>query len=513
MNTKGKILFYLFFLIIIIAFFVVIGTKNNNTIYSKYIGNIGSNEIDKQQNDTLFNNIFKANMGSNIVNVNKKKEALINKSFCNFDNNDSFNNDCIEIKKLIKDSNDINISNDPDHEILLKIYNSNKAIAEQTNQNFDDMSGCSMLINHILASQDKTAWDDISKVLKKIKNQYEGLNIFLTCQILKLTTFYSNVEDKEALDWNPFNWGNIKVLNWYKCCKGTIIVNSKIIFYIISLISSIYIYGHWYFWLYKNRNNNKILNFNINNNLSNIHKLFTLIVIILIIISLIYIPSSITNSIDKKVTVPTAIISIISGIIISSILLDFFNINNKPIIILGIYVLISFSLFLWYTIDSQKNFNEDNCNKCDYEKLVSNPDDKPLCVSKLNNKDYGGLTINNETGDIYINNKKIKNYSNNQVDKLWILILTSILISIIFGMISNFTNNFPIFKILSQINKIILAILFESINLFALFFYPIFIIVIMVFQRLVSSKLFNDNTWYPPFMILIKLYEDSITSK
>lgn len=509
MNTKGKIIFYLFFIIIIIVFFVVIGTSNNKTIYSKYIGNIGSNEIDKQQNDTLFNNIFKANMGSNIVNVNKKKEALINKSFCNFDNNDSFNNDCIEIKKLIKDSNDINISNDPDHEILLKIYNSNKAIAEQTNQNFDDMSGCSMLINHILASQDKSAWDDISKVLKKIKNQYEGLNIFLTCQILKLTTFYSNVGDKESLDWNPFNWGNIKVLNWYKCCKGAIIVNSKIIFYIISLISSIYIYGHWYLWLYKYRNDNKILKFDINNDLSKIHKLFTLIVIILIIISLIYIPSSITNSIDNKVIIPTAIISIISGIIISSILLDFFKIKNKSIIILGIYLLISVSLFLWYTIDSQKKFNEDNCNKCDDEKIVSNPDDKPLCVSKLNNKDYGGLTINNESGDIYINNKKIKNYSNNQVDKLWILILTSILISIIFGIISN---KFTRFKTLSQINKIILAILFESINLFALFFYPIFIIVIMVFQRLVSSKLFNDNTWYPPFMILIKLYEDSITS-
>ena len=511
MNTKGKIIFYLFFIIIIIVFFVVIGISNNKTIYSKYIGNIGSNEIDKQQNDTLFNNIFKANMGSNIVNVNKKKEALINKSFCNFDNNDSFNNDCIEIKKLIKDSNDINISNDPDHEILLKIYNSNKAIAEQTNQKFDDMSGCSMLINHILASQDKTAWDDISKVLKKIKNQYEGLNIFLTCQILKLTTFYSNVGDKEALDWNPFNWGNIQVLNWYKCCKGNTIVNSKIIFYIISLISSIYIYGHWYLWLYKYRNDNKILKFDIKNDTTKITKLFTLISIILIIITLLYIPSSITNSIDNKVIIPTAIISIVSGIIISSILL-FLNINNKPRIILGIYVLISFSLFLWYTIDSQKNFNEDNCNKCDDEKLVSNPDDKPLCVSKLNNKDYGGLTINNETGDIYINNKKIKNYSNNQVDKLWILILTSILISIIFGIISNFTNKFPIFKILSQINKIILAILFESINLFALFFYPIFIIVIMVFQRLVSSKLFNDNTWYPPFMILIKLYEDSITS-
>ncbi len=342
----------------------------------------------------------------------------------------------------------------------------------------------------------------------KIKNQYEGLNIFLTCQILKLTTFYSNVGDKEALDWNPFNWGNIKVLNWYKCCKGTIIVNSKIIFYIISLISSIYIYGHWYLWLIKSRNDNKILKFDdIDNN--PIYKLGTLIAIILIIISLIYIPSSITNSIDNKVIIPTAIISIISGIIISSILLEFFKIKNKPIIILGIYLLISVALFIWYTIDSQKNFNEDNCNKCDDEKLVSNPDDKPLCVSKLNNKDYGGLTINNESGDIYINNKKIKNYSNNQIDKLWILILTSILISIIFGIISN---KFTRFKTLSQINKIILAILFESINLFALFFYPIFIIVIMVFQRLVSSKLFNDNTWYPPFMILIKLYEDSITS-
>lgn len=510
METIQKIIFYIIIIVIIIIF-IVLGLSNNKTIYSKYIGNIGSNEIDKKQNDTLFNNIFKANMGSNITSINKKKEALINKSFCNFDkNNDSFNNDCIEIKKLIKDSNDINISNDPDHEILLKIYNSNKAIAEQTNQNFDDISGCSMLINHILASQDKSAWDDISKVLKKIKNQYEGLNIFLTCQILKLTTFYSNVGGKEALDWNPFNWGNIKVLNWYKCCKGTTIVNSKIIFYVISLISSIYIYGHWYLWLFKYRNDNKILKFDdIDNNL--IHKLFTLIVIILIIISLIYIPSSITNSIDNKVIIPTTIISIIFGIIISSILLDFFKITKerKPKIILGIYVLISFSLFLWYTIDSQKNFNEDNCNKCDDEKVVNDLDDKPLCVSKLNNKDYGGLTINNENGDIYINNKKIKNYSNNQVNKLWILILTSILISIIFGIIYNFTEK-PIILIFSRISKIILAILFESINLFALFFYPIFIIVIMVFQRLISSKLFKDDTWYPPFMILIKLYEDSI---
>ena len=72
------------------------------------------------------------------------------------------------------------------------------------------------------------------------------------------------------------------------------------------------------------------------------------------------------------------------------------------------------------------------------------------------------------------------------------------------------SQKFTFLKSISEINKLILAILIESINIFCLFCYPIFIIVIMVFQRLISTKLCKDNTWYTPFMLLIKLYQETL---
>ena len=382
-----KLLFYsIIFIFICIILFVYFHSETNSYI-SKFISFFKNNDEDKKQLDILFNNIFKANIGNNKEFIKEKKDALFNNEFCNGD----FNNNCEEIKQIIMDDN----SNSANFQIKKEIRISNEKIAEETMVKLENISGCSMLMNHILFRQNKDAWNDVSKILDEIKDGVKGLNIFLTCQILKLVTFYSDSQSNAVKyqNWNIFDWGTIKTLNWYKSCKGTSFQITKIIFYAISLFSSIYIYSYWLIWLFKTPNN-FLFRFNfINNTTTSIRKLGILF-ISLIIIFIILIPYWVGNN-KMKIE---GVIGIVVYILMCTLLLFVpLSMNTK---IKYIYLFCSFSLFIYYVVHSRLSFEEKNCNK-DECNISSEPEEVKkgrVCVSKLNNKDYGGITFNEKNG-------------------------------------------------------------------------------------------------------------------
>jgi len=331
--------------------------------------------------------------------------------------------------------------------------------------------------------------------------------------LLKLTTFYSetnnnnnNNNSKPTYNGNMFDWGTIMVLNWYSSCKSKVsdIQSNKFVFYLICLITALYLYSKWWIWLYQTKFNNSILKLDIGN-LNIIWKMLSIISTVLIIISIILIPTLITNESKKSVTL-SSIFSSLSGAICFSIIL-FVTYFPTWKITLIFYFIISIALFSWYISYSRSTYlkNVDNCDKYTKQTPI---DEEPLCVSKLNDKDYGGLTFDDENGNLYINNKTISNSKTNRLEKLWLVILIALFIFCIIGYIATIVN-LPGITLIAQINKIIIAVIIESINLFALFFYPVYIIVVMVFQRIISTY-FNDNTWYAPLMYLIKLLEKSI---
>jgi len=85
-------------------------------------------------------------MGNNIATAENKKKAL-------FGECSNSKSDCDEIKQyLLKGTQN---SQNNNFKIIQNIWRSNELAAGQTNQNIDDISGCSMLLNHILVRQTK----------------------------------------------------------------------------------------------------------------------------------------------------------------------------------------------------------------------------------------------------------------------------------------------------------------------------------------------------------------------
>jgi len=68
-----------------------------------------------------------------------------------------------------------------------------------------------MLLNHILVRQTKEAWDDINIIINELNNNLKGLNNFLTCQLLKLTTFYSETNNNNNIH---SNCNNLPCSSW-----------------------------------------------------------------------------------------------------------------------------------------------------------------------------------------------------------------------------------------------------------------------------------------------------------